>query len=111
VFNFAFGDDAPDKKLDALKLFKEIGEGKYEPYTSDYVLQVLREVAEPKQSRMIELISRHRMIFLEQSDEAERLAGIYVAEGAISARHQTGFTSRLLRRATLILSSVLISGI
>ncbi|MDR1588994.1 MAG: hypothetical protein LBS51_02250, partial [Oscillospiraceae bacterium] len=34
-------------------------------------------------------INRYRMVFLEQSDEAERLAGIYVAEGVIPARYLT----------------------
>jgi hypothetical protein len=33
VFNFVFADDAPDSKRDTLKLFEEIEEGKYEPYT------------------------------------------------------------------------------
>ena len=32
---------------------------------------------------MIELISQYDMIFLEQNDEAERLANIYVTEGVI----------------------------
>jgi predicted nucleic acid-binding protein len=89
VFNFVFADDAPDKKRDTLKLFEEIEEGKYEPYTSDYVLQELKRAAEPKQGRMIALINRHRMTFLEQSDEAERLAGVYVAEGVIPAKYLT----------------------
>ena len=38
VFNFFFAYDAPDKRKDTLKLFKEIKEGKYAPYTSNAVL-------------------------------------------------------------------------
>jgi hypothetical protein len=41
VFNFRFADDSPDKKQDTIKLFDEISQGKYIPYTSDYVLQEL----------------------------------------------------------------------
>ena len=89
VFNFVFADDAPDKKLDTLKFFEEIKSGLYMPYTSDYVLQELKRTDEPKQSRMIELISRYEMIFLERNDEAERLANLYVAEGVFSEKYFT----------------------
>jgi predicted nucleic acid-binding protein len=89
VFNFVFADDAPDKKQDTLKLFDEIKSGLYTPYTSDYVLQELKCADEPKQSQMIELISRYGMIFLEQSSEAERLANLYVAEGVFSKKYFT----------------------
>lgn len=89
VFNFVFADDAPDKKQDTLKLFDEIKMGFYEPYTSDYVLQELKRTAEPKQSQMVELISQYSMIFLEQSDEAERLANLYVTEGVVSEKYFT----------------------
>ena len=89
VFNFAFADDAPDKKNDTLELFEEIKEGLYDPYTSDYVLQELKRAAEPKQGLMIDLIDRYRMTFLEQNDEAERLASIYVFEGIFSEKFFT----------------------
>jgi hypothetical protein len=56
VFNFFFADDAPDKKQDTLQFFKEISEGKYIPYTSDYVLQELKRASDEKQSLMLPLI-------------------------------------------------------
>ena len=56
VFNFVFADDAPDKRLDTIKLFKEIDQGKYIPYTSEYVLQELEKADEPKRKQMINLI-------------------------------------------------------
>jgi len=89
VFNFVLTDDAPDRKSDALKLFHEIESGLYEPYTSDYVLQELLRAPEPKQSNMIEMISQYGMIFLEQSDEADRLASIYVADGVVPEKYFT----------------------
>ena len=89
VFNFVFADDAPDKKQDTLRLFDEIKKGLYESYTSDYVLQELKRAAEPKQSRMVKLISQYRMIFLEQNDEAERLANLYITEGVFPEKYFT----------------------
>ena len=32
IFNFPFADDAPQYKSDTLKLFKEIGAGKFKAY-------------------------------------------------------------------------------
>jgi predicted nucleic acid-binding protein len=87
IFNFVFADDAPDKKQDTLKLFEEIQQGKYVPYTSAYVLQELRRAAEPKQSQMVELIYKYNMEFLGQNDEAERLANIYIQDGVIPQKY------------------------
>ena len=87
VFNFCFADDAPEKKRDTLKLFEEIGEGKYQPYTSDYVFLELNRAPEPKQSRMIALTERYGVTLLEPSVEADRLAQVYVDEGIIPEKH------------------------
>ena len=70
-----------------MKLFEEIKEGKYEPYTSDYAFVELRRASEPKQSQMMALTERYRLTLLEPSVEADRLAQIYVDEGIIPARH------------------------
>ncbi|MDR1658444.1 MAG: hypothetical protein LBT47_13015 [Deltaproteobacteria bacterium] len=37
----------------------------------------------------VELFNRYRRVFLQQSGEADRLAGIYVAEGVIPVKHLT----------------------
>ena len=87
VFNFYFADDAPDKKKETLKLFEEIADGKYEPYTSDYVFLELKRAAEPKQSQMIALTERYGVTLLELNVEADRLAQAYVDEGIIPAKH------------------------
>jgi hypothetical protein len=89
VFNSVYADDAPDRKEDTLKLLEEIEEGKYKPHTSDYLLQELKCAADPKEDLKIELINRYRMTILKKSDEAEHLAGLYVAEGVIPARYLT----------------------
>ena len=89
VFNFYFADDAPDKRADTLLLFKEIEQGKYEPYTSDHVVEELLEAPEPKQSKMLDLIRRYNVIVLHESSEAKRLANLYIAEGIIPKKYST----------------------
>jgi len=89
VFNFYFADDAPDKRADTLLLFKEIAQGKYEPYTSDHVVEELLEASEPKQSQMLDLIRQHNVVVLPESSEANRLADLYVAEGIIPKKYAT----------------------
>ncbi len=86
VFNFVFADDAPDKRDDAVALFAEIEQGKYAPYTSAYVLEELNQAPEPKRNDMLQLISRYKIEILTGRDEAEKLAGIYVAEGVIPSK-------------------------
>ncbi len=47
VFNFVFANDSPDKRADTLVLFEEIRQGRFEPYTSAYVLEELELASEP----------------------------------------------------------------
>ena len=87
IFNFLFADDAPDKKQDALKLFEEIRQGKYQPYTSDFVVSELQDAQEPKRSAMIDLITKYDMIVIPADEETKRLAELYVAEGIIPEKY------------------------
>lgn len=89
VFNFVFADDAPDKRDDTLALFEEIRQGKYAPYTSTYVLQELQRAPEPKRSDMVELLGKHGIVILPAGDEAQILAGKYVAEGIVPQKYLT----------------------
>ena len=89
VFNFFFADDAPDKRADTLRLFEEIAQGKYEPYTSEFVLGELQRTSEPKRGQMLELISQYGIVALPGNDELQRLADIYVAEGIIPLKYLT----------------------
>jgi len=45
VFDFYFANDAPDKRQDTLKLFEEIKEGLYAPYTSFVVVDEINRTA------------------------------------------------------------------
>ena len=87
VFNFVFADDAPDKKQDTVRLFEEILRGKYEPYTSEYVVNELSDAPKEKRIKMLRLISDYGVSLISASDEAVWLAGMYVAEGIIPEKY------------------------
>ncbi|MCL2463322.1 MAG: PIN domain-containing protein [Defluviitaleaceae bacterium] len=89
VFNFYYADDAPDKRDDTLRLFEEIDEGRFEPFTSDHVIEELLKTSEPKRKSMIDLIERYNMTVLSENSEERRLAGLYVAEGIIPEKYFT----------------------
>ena len=89
VFNFVFADDSPDKKQDTIKLFEEIEQGKYIPYTSDYVLQELLKAEEMKTKQMVDLIEQYKVILLEANDNAKALANKYVSENIIPEKYIT----------------------
>jgi hypothetical protein len=89
AFNFCFADDAPDKRQDTLKLFEEIKEGRYEPYTSEYTMDELEAAPEEKRLKMLRLIQDYHIKLIGTSDEALRLANIYVAEGVVPQRYLT----------------------
>ncbi len=89
VFNFCFAADAPERRRETLALMNEIKAGKYEPYTSDYALQELALAPDPKRRQMLALVEEHGMVVLPSGTEMERLADIYVAEGAIPPKFRT----------------------
>jgi len=88
VFNFIFEDDSPDKKQDAIKLFDEISQGKYIPYTSDYVLQELIKAEEPKRTKMVSLLDQYEIKLLTPDKNAENLADKYVTEKIIPLKYE-----------------------
>jgi len=89
IFNFVFADDAPDKKQDTLRLFDEIRQGNYEPYTSLYVLRELNLTQGEKRTMMTDLIDEYGVTIIDATAEAERLADIYVAAGIIPEKYAT----------------------
>lgn len=89
IFNFYFADDDPEKKADTLKLFQEIKDGKYETFTSAYVLDEIQLAPEPKQARMSNLIKEYNIPVLPAQIEVRRLAEIYVQDGIIPSKYAT----------------------
>jgi predicted nucleic acid-binding protein len=89
VLNFVFADDSPDKKIDTIKLFKEIEEGRYIPFTSDYVMSEIDNTTDfHKRYEMNKLITENKAEVLPSTEETERLANEYVKEGIIPMKHR-----------------------
>jgi predicted nucleic acid-binding protein len=87
IFNHYFDKDR-EAHADTVQLFKEIAAGKYEAYTSLYVIDELGAAPEPKRTNMLSLISEYNITVIPASDEAQDLADIYVSEGVIPAKYR-----------------------
>jgi hypothetical protein len=87
IFNFPFAPDLPGYKRhkeDTLEILSRIKAGVYKPYTSIYAAAEINGTnAEVKRKQMRSLIYEYQIEILPQSAEAERLADLYVAEGAV----------------------------
>jgi hypothetical protein len=93
MFNFYFAPDKPGYRVlkgQVLQIFDLIKAGEYEPYTSVYAVEELDTTAgEEKRERMKGLIIDYGVTLLDKSDEADRLAALYVESGAVPARYPT----------------------
>ena len=90
IFNFPFAGDAPQYRVDTLRLFAEIKAGKFRPFTSEYVLDELGDTKDPeKLKKMKNLIMDHGVEVLPGNDETIRLANLYIAEGVIPEKYST----------------------
>jgi len=85
VFNHFFDYDR-EAHFATVKLFEEIQAGKYEAFTSTYVIDELEGANEPKRSNMLALIGKYNIKVLEDEAEAERLAELYVVANIIPAK-------------------------
>jgi hypothetical protein len=88
LFNFYFNENR-EAHADTVQLFKDIETGKYEAFTSRYVVDELNNAPEPKRNKMLRLILEYNIPILEPNDEAAKLADIYVADGVIPQRFRT----------------------
>ena len=87
MFNYYF-DCEREAHLHTVKLFEELRSGRYEPYTSEYVLQELRRAPEPKRGAMLRLIGDFEIAVFDVDAEAERLADVYVAEKVLPEKYR-----------------------
>jgi len=69
-------------------LFAEIKEGKFKPFTSEYVLRELENTADAeKLVKMKSLISDYNITVLPPSAEVKRLADVYTSSGVIPIKY------------------------
>ena len=86
VFNRYFEPGSKHHE-ETLMLFEEIAAGKFEVYTSAYVIEELMNAPEPKRQNMLDMITRYGITLIEGSVEAEALAKEYVTYGILSEKH------------------------
>ena len=83
LFNFYVDEDRGFAHAATVKLFREIAAGKYEAYTSAYVLDELEQALVEKRDKMMRLITEYNVSVLTYNEEASALANVYVEEGVI----------------------------
>jgi hypothetical protein len=77
-------------KAQVRRIFEMIKSGKYEPYTSPYATkEIAKEPVPAKRENMEALVKDFGVKLLDVTDEVERLAGLYIQEGAISLAYET----------------------
>ena len=89
MFNFYCEErqygDYPKYRAQARKVFDLIKAGEYDPYSSPIALQeIAREPDSGKREKMAALVIEYGIKILDESDEVNRIAELYVQEGAIS---------------------------
>ncbi len=87
IFNFPFADDAPQYKADTLRLFEEIRAGKFNAFTSEYVMDELEDTKDPvKRDKMLSLIPEYGIKVIPMSKKSEHLANAYIMAGVIPGK-------------------------
>ena len=88
VFNYFF-DTQRDAHKDTVRLFRDIQAGKYDAYTSVYVVDELEKAPSEKRDKMMGLMAKYGISALALNDEAELLANVYVEQGIIPLKYRT----------------------
>ena len=89
MFNHYFDDDRGIAHESTVALFKEIAAGKYEAFTSTYVTDELEKAPSDKRDKMISLIAEYDIAVLAPTDEAVRIADLYISENIIPQKYRT----------------------
>jgi len=106
MFNYYFDEDR-DAHADTVTLFEECAAGKFEPYTSDYVIDELEQAPTDKRDKMIALVERYNITVLAASEEIVTLAKRYISDGALPQGSQTD--ARHIAAATVNAMDMIIS--
>jgi hypothetical protein len=94
MFSFFYGQETTPEyrqyKADTRSVFDLIKAGKFEPFTSIYALgEIDDEPNQEKRLNMRGLLTEYNVKVLEPTDEARRLAALYIDAGAIPTSHPT----------------------
>jgi hypothetical protein len=91
IFNFYFAEKGRqyfgktvEYCQDTKRFFNAIKTGKFEPFTSEYVIEEIKlEKNEEHRQEMLKLIDDWDIIILPEREEIKRLANQYIEAGAI----------------------------
>ena len=89
IFNFPIAIDAPQYQADTKQLFADIKEGKYIPFTSEYVTRELEAAVDTLREHRLRLIEDYGVKVIPASDEARKLAAAYINAGIIPPSYGT----------------------
>jgi len=89
LFNFYVDESKGFAHESTVALFKEIAAGKYDAFTSDFVINELERAKKEKSDKMLQLVAEYGVKVLEPDEDANRLADLYVAEGVIPQKYLT----------------------
>jgi len=89
LFNFYVDEIEGTADGDTVRLFGDIALGKYEAFTSTYVIEELERASEERRDRMLGLIPEYGITILPTNDKASEMADIYVNNGVIPHKYRT----------------------
>jgi predicted nucleic acid-binding protein len=89
LFNYYFDEDRGFAHEGTVKLFDDIAAGKYEAFTSRFVIDELNDAPEAKREKMLDLILKYDIPILETSEEAVRIADLYIEGKIIPQKYRT----------------------
>ena len=87
IFNFYSYGKGQQKQRDTQILFERIKAGKYEVFTSSYVVDELKRDRVAHFEEMYALIKKYGIIELPRSDEADRVGDIYIARHIVPVKY------------------------
>ncbi|GHU24297.1 hypothetical protein FACS1894172_10440 [Spirochaetia bacterium] len=87
IFNFYSYGKAMQKQQDTQALFERIDAGEYQVCTSKYAVDELENDRPERYEKMYALVRSYDMVEIPRSDQADRLADIYMARGIIPKKY------------------------
>jgi len=89
LFNFYFEENKKIDHIDTVQLFEEIAAGKYEAFTSTYVIDELKKARDKeKRDKMLNLINIYGITILRSNHDVAKMAGVYAEEGVIKQKYK-----------------------
>jgi predicted nucleic acid-binding protein len=88
AWNFFFADDAPEKMAITKEFFSQVAQGAYDVFSSEVVLAEINRAPADIREKLLALISQHNPVMVELTEEAERLAEIYIERKIIPEKKE-----------------------